>query len=77
MVLIKVSQLKNGNGVNHPEYGYIQYRGLVTESPFSDKPKYPLQYLFWLPVDESGKSRPDIIIMDGNQFVELVDSVTE
>lgn len=58
----RIKDLKPGYGVNHPEHGYLQYRG-----------EHNGKHIFWLPVDENGNTRPEVVIKDGTQFVELVE----
>ena len=70
---MKVKDLKPGCGINHPKYGYLQYHGLVTKHPFTDKPVIPHRYLFWQPVDEHGNTTPDVVLTDGEEVVELID----
>ncbi len=77
MKTVKVENLKKGYGINHPEHGYLQYRGLVTKHPFTEEPKTPHQYLFWQPVDEKGNNQPDIIELNSNLLVELIDEIEE
>ena len=71
---MKIKDLKEGYGITHSKYGYMQYRGLVTKNPFTNEPKIPHQYLFWLPVDINGKDQPDIILTNGNEVVILEDT---
>ena len=71
--LIKVKELKKGYGINHPRYGYLQYRGLVTRHAFTDEPKEPHQYLFWQCVDEDGNTQTDVILTNENHKFELID----
>lgn len=74
---IKVKDLKRGYGVNHKQHGYIQYRGLATKHPYTDEPKVPHRYIFWLPVDEDGNTLPDVVLTNGNEIVELIDKYEE
>ena len=71
--MVKIKSIKRGWYVNHPKYGNLSYRGLITKSPYSDTPKVPHQYLFWQSTDENGNERPDIIELDGNIDVEVTD----
>jgi hypothetical protein len=64
---MKVKDLKPGCGINHSKYGYLQYHGLVTKHPFTDKP------VIWQPVDENGNTTPDVVLTDGEEVVELID----
>jgi hypothetical protein len=73
MMKIKVKDLKCGNGVNHKQYGYMQYRGLATKHPYTNEPKFPHSYIFWLPVDEDGNTLPDVVLTNGNEIVEIID----
>ena len=70
---IKVKDLKHGYGINHKKHGYLQYRGLETTHPYTDEPKVPHIYVFWLPIDENGNTLPDVFLTNGNEIVELVD----
>lgn len=72
MTTSKVKLLKEGNGINHPKYGYMQYHGLAT-NPYTDEPKIPHRYVFWLPVDENGRTLPEVVLTNGNEIVEIVD----
>jgi hypothetical protein len=70
---IKVKDLKHGYGINHSKHGYLQYRGLATKNPYTDEPKIPHTYIFWLPIDENGNTLPDVLLTNGNEIVELID----
>lgn len=60
----RIKDLKEGSGVNHPEHGYLQYRGMNESG----------KYIFWLPVDKDGNTQPDVILTDGTQFVDLIET---
>lgn len=77
MEMVKIKQLKRGYGVNHPAHGYIQFRGLATKNPFTEEIKVPYQYIFLPPIDENGNTRPDIILDNGDETVELIDKYEE
>lgn len=77
MEKLQVRQLKKGYGINHPEHGYLQYRGLVTRHPFTDEPKVPHQYLFWRTPDKDGNLQPDVVLTNGNLIVEVSDKIEE
>jgi len=47
MEQVKVKELKKGWCVNHPKYGYIQYRGLAPKHPYTEEPKVPHLHIFW------------------------------
>lgn len=77
MGAIRVKDLKRGYGVNHSKHGYLQYRGLATKHPYTDEPKVPHRYVFWLLVDEDGNILPDVVLTNGNEIVELIDKCQE
>ena len=67
-----IKELKKGHGVNHPKFGYMQYRGLVTRHAFTTEPKIPHEYLFWLPADDKGVIK-DKVFKDGQVIVEVLE----
>jgi hypothetical protein len=69
----KVKELKKGWYVNHPKYGNIQYRGLATKHPYTEKPKVPHLHIFWQCVDEDGNTQPDVVETNGNLILEVTD----
>lgn len=77
MESIPIKHLKRGYGINHPDYGHLQYRGLVTRNPFTNEVKVPHEYLFWQVVNEDGKTKPDVILTDGNFLVEVSDKIED
>jgi len=77
MEQMQVQQLKKGYGINHPKYGYLQYRGLVTRHAFTDEPKVPHEYLFWQTVDENGNNQPDVKLTNGKLLVEVSDKIED
>lgn len=70
---IKISDLKPGTGINHPTFGYLRYYGKARLHPFTTIEKDPAEYIFIWPVDERGYTRPDIVIKNGDQLVEIVE----
>jgi hypothetical protein len=77
MEKIQVQHLKKGNTIEHPKYGCLQYRGLVSRHPFTDEPKVPHQYLFWQTIDEDGRTQPDVVLTNGELMVEVSDNFEE
>jgi len=71
--MAQIKNLKVGCGVNHPIHGYMLYRGLATINPYSDKVAIPHKYIFWLSINEYGHSPVDLVISNGNDYVEVVD----
>lgn len=74
---MKVKNLKVGYCINHKQYGYMQFRGLATKHPYTDEPKVPHRYIFWLPIDEDGNTLPDVVLTNGNESVEVVELCEE
>ena len=74
--LSKVKNLKIGYVVNHKQHGCIYYRGLATKHPYTNEPKVPHEYIFWLPANIDGKIL-DVVLTNGNEIVEIDDKNEE
>ncbi len=70
--LVLIRNLQIGQGINYHPYGYMQFMGLVKKS-FSNDPIEPHAFRFNRGVDKYGKLRNDVILTNGDKFVQLID----